>query len=100
MTVNQITNLVTALTGLFIAIGGVIAAIKVLHEVRAGNVKTDEVHAQLNSNLQASNAYQESLRTALQEAGITIPTDPSLQPGEPTKEVPSAVRDPAKGSGL
>ena len=85
MAIDQLTGLVTALTALAIAVGGALTALKVLREVKvgnaltkAGNAKTDVVHAQLNSQKKASDQYQEDLRGALQEAGVTIPTDASL----------------------
>jgi hypothetical protein len=86
MTVADITGLITALTALAIAVGGVITALKVLREVKtgneltqAGNDKTDVVHHQLNSQKQAADRYQQDLRTALQTAGVAIPDDESLE---------------------
>jgi hypothetical protein len=78
MTINDVTDVITALTGLVIAIGGTFAALKLLTEVRHGNAKTDEVHTMLNSAKEAADRYQEDMRTALQGAGVTIPLDRSL----------------------
>ena len=71
--------LVTALTALAIAVGGVLAHIRTLREVKAGNEMTGEVHQQLNSAKHASDKYQQDLRTALQHAGVAIPKDESLE---------------------
>jgi hypothetical protein len=86
MTLDHVTGLVTALTALVIAVGGALTALKLLREVKVGNAKTDVVHAQLNSQKKASDQYQEDLRGALQEAGVTIPVDASL-----TKDTKDAV---------
>jgi hypothetical protein len=86
MTVSDVTGLITALTALAIAVGGVVTAIKVLREVKtgneltqAGNDKTDVVHHQLNSQKKAADKYQQDLRMALQSAGVAIPDDESLE---------------------
>ena len=79
MTVQDVTSLISALTGLTIAIGGALTALKVVREIRIGNSKTDAVHAQLNSAKHDADVYQEDMRTALQEAGVTIPLDKSLK---------------------
>ena len=86
MTVSDVTALLTAVTALVIAIGGVITAVKVLREVKTGNAltqvgndKTDAVHNQLNSAKDAADTYQQDLRTALQTAGVAIPDDKSLE---------------------
>ena len=93
MTIADVTGLITALTALAVAVGGVIAALKVLKEVktgneltqtgnqltRTGNVMTDRVHKQLNSQKHAADRYQQDLRTALQNAGVDIPNDESLE---------------------
>lgn len=89
MAVNDVTGLITALTALAIAIGGVITAIKVLREIRIGNDKTDAVHDQLNSAKTASDRLEQDYRHALQEAGISIPTDRSLRTGEESDAVQS-----------
>jgi hypothetical protein len=85
--------LVTALTALAIAVGGVITALKVLREVKAGNeltqtgnVMTGRVHQQLNSQKQAADKYQQDLRTALQSAGVAIPDDESLENGHAVRQ--------------
>jgi hypothetical protein len=86
VTIADITSLVTALTALAIAVGGVITAIKVLRGVKTGNDLTQtgndmtaRVHKQLNSQKTAADKYQQDLRTALQSAGVTIPDDESLE---------------------
>ena len=86
MTVADITGLVTALTALAIAVGGVITALKVLREVKTGNTltrignqKTDAVHTQLNSAKEAADRYEQDLRSALQTAGVPIPDNQSLE---------------------
>jgi hypothetical protein len=79
MTLDEVTGLIAALTALAIAVGGVIAAVKVLAEVRLGNDKTDVVHTQLNSQKRAADQRDEQLRTLLQNAGIDIPPDPNLK---------------------
>jgi hypothetical protein len=85
MALDHVTGLVTALTALVIAVGGALTALKLLREVKVGNAltkvgnaKTDIVHAQLNSQKKEADQYQEDLRTALQDANITIPLDASL----------------------
>ena len=93
MTIADITGLVTALTALAIAVGGVITALKVLREVKTGNAltqtgntltrignqKTDAVHTQLNSAKEAADRYEQDLRSALQTAGVPIPDNQSLE---------------------
>jgi len=76
---TEITGLVTALTAMLIAVGGVLAHIRTLREVKAGNELTGEVHQQLNSAKHAADRYQQDLRTALQDAGVSIPNDDSLE---------------------
>lgn len=78
MTVQDVTSIITALTGLAIAVGGVLATIKVLTEIRAGTAATGAVHDQLNSAKTASDQYQQDLRTALTTAGVPVPDDASL----------------------
>jgi hypothetical protein len=72
MTVDDFTGIITALTGLAIAIGGVIAAVRIQRKV-------DAVHVQLNSAKDASDRYQQDLRDALEQAGVKIPVDQSLR---------------------
>ena len=93
MTVADVTGLITALTALAIAVGGVITALKVLREVKVGNeltqtgnAMTGKVHQQLNSQKHAADKYQQDLRTALQTAGVTIPDDVSLEEGNAVRE--------------
>lgn len=57
----DITHLITALTALFVAVGGVFTAIRLLREVRTGNDKTDAVHRKLES-LEGNNALREEER--------------------------------------
>lgn len=79
---DSITGVIAAVTGLVIAVGGAMAAYKVLWEVRSGNTMTDAVHDQLNSAKRSADQLQESMRTALQDAGVRIPLDPSLHTDE------------------
>jgi uncharacterized membrane-anchored protein YhcB (DUF1043 family) len=72
MTFEQVLQLISALTGLVIAVGGFVVARRVRGDVQA-------VHTQLNSAKTAADQYQQDLRDALQEAGVTIPSDKSLR---------------------
>jgi hypothetical protein len=75
MTVDDLTGVITALSGLAIAVGGLIAAIKIHRKVEA-------VHIQLNSAKDASDRYEQDLRDALEQAGVKIPADQSLRKGD------------------
>lgn len=71
MNLGDISNIITALAGLVIAVGGLVAAIKITRKV-------DAVHVQLNSAKDASDRYQQDLRDALEQAGVKIPVDQRL----------------------
>jgi hypothetical protein len=98
MSVQDVTDIITAVTGLVIAIGGAIAAVMIQRNVSKGNNKTDDtmravgvVHRQLNSAKEASDRYAQDLRESLQTAGVKIPDDQSLRkdsdalPGEASR---------------
>lgn len=66
MTVADITSLVTALTALAVAVGGVLTALKVLREVKTGNELTQTgnkmtggLHKRLKKMEENSNAVPE-----------------------------------------
>lgn len=93
MTVTEVTGLVSALTALVVAIGGVITAIKVLREVKTGNQLTEtgnhlsrQMRRQLFSQRSAVDKYQEDVLTAL--AGASVPDE--------SKEESNAVQESEK----
>jgi FAD/FMN-containing dehydrogenase len=70
-----ITASATALTGLVTAIGGIIIALRQKETI----TKVDDVHSMVNSQRTDMMTNLQELRAALQEAGITIPKDKSLE---------------------
>lgn len=73
--VGSIAGIITATTSLIVAIGGLIVSLKVLIPIK----KTAEVtHSIVNQAKTNADAYQQDLRTALQQAGVDIPPDKSL----------------------
>jgi hypothetical protein len=72
VTFEQVLQLISALTGLVIAVGGFVMAQRVRGDVHA-------VHTQLNSAKTAADQYQQDMRDALERAGVKIPEDRSLR---------------------
>jgi hypothetical protein len=72
---GSVAGIITALTSLVVAIGGLLVSIKVLIPLK----KTAEItHQIVNQKQTDSQAYQQDLRSALQEADVPIPPDKSL----------------------
>ena len=86
MNAADVIDIIAALTTLVVAIGTLIGALKLLREVKTGNAltqdgldKTDAVLHQGNSAKHAADRYQQDLRAALNNAGVEIPGDQSLE---------------------
>ena len=75
MTISEVIQIITAVAACITAVGGLIIA------VRTGKVKKvlDETHVMMNQQRTDALAYQETLIKIIQQAGITIPEDTSLQ---------------------
>jgi hypothetical protein len=77
---NTATAVISALTTLIVAMTGLSAAFGVLWgEMKKNTRATEEVHQIVNSRHDNLLAYQQILIQALSNAGITVPSDPSIK---------------------
>lgn len=73
LTGADITAIITALTGLVVAIGTLVKAFGIGREVTA-------VHTAVNSNLTAAQIRTEQLTSSLTDAGVPVPPHPPVVP--------------------
>jgi hypothetical protein len=81
---STLAGIITAISTLFIAVGGVITAltllIPILRGTRENKASIGEVHTIVNQQRTDSMRYQRALILALQEKGIDVPKDQSIEP--------------------
>lgn len=76
---NATSAIISAVAGVLIAATGTITALRIFWtELKSNSATTEETHKIVNSQRDAMLSYQAVLIARLNEAGITIPTDPSI----------------------
>jgi phosphoserine phosphatase len=83
MASSTLAGVITAIAATFTAISLVISAIAGLMAARRVGRKVDAVHVIVNQQQTDMRNYQRALINALEEQGIKVPVDQSIQPPHP-----------------